>query len=93
MLLLPRLPWGLLSSDLLRAVERDVRKTLIWLCAAIIVCAILSGILGYAAGFQTAQPTYDMLAVVGAIAIGIIVIGVVVLVGIGWVANLNAGTE
>ena len=76
-LLLPRLPWKRLCW--LWSVGGDVRTTLIWSCGGIVVGGVLGSILGYAAGFRTAQLIYDMLAVVGIIA----VIGAVVLIGIG----------
>ena len=77
---LPRLRWEQLSLGWLRSAEAYVKRTLIWSCGCIVACGVLGGVLGYAAGFRTAQLIYDMLAVVGTIVIVILVAVALVLI-------------
>ena len=74
------LPWERLSLGWLRSAEGYVKRTLIWSCGCIVASGVLGGVLGYAAGFRTAQPIYDMLAVVGTIVIVILVAVALVLI-------------
>ena len=73
------LPWGRLSCDWLRP---GGSKTLIWASVAVVVGGVIGYFIGYSIGFRTAQPIYDMLAIVGYVAFGVIVIGGVVAIGI-----------
>ena len=74
------LPWERLSLGWLWSADGYVKRTLIWACGCIVASGVLGGALGYAAGFRTAQPIYDMLAVVGTIVIAIFVAVAVILV-------------
>ena len=74
------LPWQRLSLSWLWQVEGDVKKTLIWSCSGIVVGGAIGGILGYVAGLHTAQPIFDMFAVVGQITLIAILASVVILV-------------
>ncbi len=67
-----QLPWTRLWR-----VEGNLRKTLYWAGAAFAIGGGIGGFLGYTIGLQTAQSVYDLLAVLGTIAI---LIGVVLVV-------------
>ena len=78
-----RLPWRRLSLGWLWSGQRYVKRTLIWSCGCIVGCGLLGGLLGYFVGFQTAQPIYDILAVVGTVVIVVVVAAVLILIIFG----------
>ena len=78
--LMPHLPWDWLWPE-----DEEISKTLIWASVSIVA----GGGIGYAIGFRNAQSVLEVLAGVGTIVVGIIVIGLAAVIGLSMGSSDN----